>query len=186
MTPDALRQTLKHYPAEVQQAAEPLFKRLTVDVAKQEARLKELETQLKQGTPSLGSNVFNSSKAACSGCHTIGREGSTIGPNLSKIGAIRTKRDLLEAIVFPSASLVQGYEPYSVGTQSGKIYTGVLKRETADEIVLATADRTEVRVPRADIETFGRSRVSIMPQGIDGQLSTQELADLLAFLQARK
>src|SRR5262249_41710858 len=112
--------------------------------------------------------------------------GGKIGPELSKIGSIRTPRDLLESIVFPSASIVRGYEPYVVMTKAGRTVNGLLKQTAADAVTLVTAERTEVRLPRADIEEIQPSRVSIMPQGLNAQLSRRELSDLIAYLASLK
>ena len=62
--------------------------------------------------------------------------------------------------------------------------TGVRRRLmlAASALTLATGVNQEVRVPRRDIEEMRPSNVSIMPAGLDQQLSTQELADLVAFL----
>jgi putative heme-binding domain-containing protein len=181
---DALRQTLQGYPPEVRQAAEPLLKRLAVDAEKQKARLAELEPALTGGDAKRGRAVFFGRKATCSTCHTVKTEGGHVGPDLTKIGSIRTARDLLEAVVFPSASIVRGYEPYVVATRDGRLLTGIFGRETADAITLVNAERAEIRVPRTAIESIAPSRVSIMPQGMDAQLSKQELADLVAYLQS--
>jgi putative heme-binding domain-containing protein len=109
-----------------------------------------------------------------------------LGPDLSRIGEIRTRRDLLEAVVFPSATLARGYEPITVITSAGKPITGIIRRETPREIVLLTADRSEVAVPRDEVDEIAPSRVSIMPQGLDRNLKPDELRDLLAFLAALK
>jgi putative heme-binding domain-containing protein len=111
-------------------------------------------------------------------------EGGRIGPDLSTIGGIRSGQDLLEAIVFPSASFARGYEPYLVDMKDGKTHSGIIGRETPEAIYLITADRPEVRLPRQSIETLERGRVSIMPQGLDTQLSREELANLIAFLKS--
>jgi putative heme-binding domain-containing protein len=184
LTPDLLRRTLKPYPPSIQQEAEPLLQRLEADSQKQAARLAELEAHLAPGDALRGQQVFESSKAACTACHAVHGQGAHIGPDLGKIGAIRARRDLLESIVFPSASIVRGYEPYVVTTHDGRFYTGIIGRETTDALVLITADRAEIRLPRAAIDTIEPGRVSIMPQGLDTQLTRQELADVLAFLQA--
>jgi len=178
-----LRRTLEPYPEEVQREAEPLFKRLELDAAKQKGRLDELEASLPAGDPSSGKELFFGNKANCYACHTVGGQGGHVGPELSKIGAIRSRRDLLEAIVFPSASFARGYEPYVVSTNSGRAYpAGIIRGETADAITLVTGDRTEVRIPRADIESIVPAKVSIMPQGLDAQLSRQELSDVVTYL----
>jgi putative heme-binding domain-containing protein len=133
-----------------------------------------------------GQAVFNSTKTACVACHAIGYLGGNVGPDLTRIGGIRSERDLLEAIVFPSASFVRGYEPVVVTTKSGKVHNGVIRRDAADEMVLAIAANQEVRIARADIEEVQPSRVSVMPAGLDQQLTPGDLADLLAFLKACK
>ena len=59
----------------------------------------------------------------------------------------------------------------------------MLARETAEAVYLVTAERAELRVPRAEIAAIERGRTSIMPQGLDAQLSREELRDLFAFLR---
>src|SRR5262249_33438320 len=100
--------------------------------------------------------------------------------------SMRTGRDLLESIVFPSASFVRGYEPWIISTKDGLVHNGLMGRDTADAIYLIRADRSEIRIPRSAIEEIHPGRVSIMPQGLDGQLSRQELGDLLTFLLSLK
>jgi putative membrane-bound dehydrogenase-like protein len=184
ISPEVLRRVLQDYPADVREAAAPLLKRLAVDTEQQKARLAELEPLLTGGDGARGREVFYGKKAACAACHSVRGEGGHVGPELSTIGAIRSGRDLLESVAFPSASFARGFEPYVVTTQSGKLITGILSRETPDAITLVTAERAEVRLARAELESIEPGRVSIMPQGLDTQLSRQELSDLLAFLQS--
>ena len=105
-------------------------------------------------------------------------------PDLTKIGQVRTERDLLEAIVFPSASFARGYESVVVTTRSGQIQSGVLRSDLRDEVVLAIGEREEARVSRQHIADMQPGTASLMPQGLDEVLTRQELADLLAFLKA--
>ncbi len=87
-------------------------------------------------------------------------------------------------MVFPSASFARGFEPFVVQTKSKQTYAGVLAAETADTIVLRTP--AEVRIGRASVESIRHDRVSIMPKGLETQLTRQEFSDLLAFLQSLK
>jgi putative heme-binding domain-containing protein len=130
--------------------------------------------------------VFNSQKAACATCHAIGYMGGHVGPDLTSIGQVRTERDLLESIVFPSASFVRNFEPLIVHTRSDEEYSGVVKKDGEDEIVLATGPNVEVRIVRSDIAEMRPGTVSVMPAGLDQQLTVQELADLVAFLKGTK
>jgi putative heme-binding domain-containing protein len=184
LTGEVLRQTVRDYPDAVRQKIHPLLKRLDMDAEKMRARLDELEPVLSGGNVQRGRQVFFGTIAVCSACHAVKGEGGQIGPDLSKIAVLRGKRDLLESVLFPSAGFARGYEPYTVTTRSGKVYSGILKRETADAIYLIATDRAEIRVPRAEIDAIDPARTSIMPQGLEVQLSRQELTDLFAFLQS--
>ncbi len=152
----------------------------------QRQKLESLAGLLDGGNSQKGEQVFQSRTAACAGCHRIGDQGGQVGPDLSRIGQIRTPRDLLEAIVYPSSSLARGYESFTVVTGDGRIHNGLIPSETSSEIVLRTADLREYRLRRDDIEHFQPSPTSIMPQGIDKLLTPDELRDLIAYLRERK
>jgi putative heme-binding domain-containing protein len=186
LAPDAFSRLFKGYTDEVRKTAKTLLARIQPDAEKQKARLTELDSVLMGGRSAQGRTMFFGVKAACGGCHTVAGVGEKIGPDLSKIGTIRTPRDFLESIVFPSASIVRGYETVTVITKAGRIHSGILGRETAAAVSLIATDRSETRIPRSDIEEIQPSRVSIMPQGLDTQLSRQELSDLIAYLASLK
>ncbi len=182
---ESLAAVLQSYSESVREKARPLYEQLNVDSEKQEARLAELQDVLAGGEIQRGRDLFfGNKKAICATCHSVQGQGGKMGPDLSKIGAIRAPRDLLEAIVFPSASFARGYESFAVVTDDGQVLSGIIGRETADAIYVVNTSRAEIRVPRASIESIAQSKVSIMPEGMDTQLSRQELADLITFLQS--
>ena len=183
---ETLKPRLAKYPAEVQTEAEKLYARLDVGLVEQRAKLEELLAVLPEGDVRRGQAIFNSTKAACASCHAIGYLGGRLGPDLTRIGQIRQPRDLLEAIVFPSASLVRSFEPLVVVTDDGQTFMGLLREDGADEVVLAKGPTEEFRVARDKIEEMRPGTISIMPQGLDQQLSPQDLADLVTFLRACK
>lgn len=183
---ELLSPRLERFPAPIQQQGKELLAKLNVDAEKQKAHLEELLSTLPKGDVRRGQAVFNSSKTACITCHSMGYLGGKVGPDLTRIGEARTERDLLESVVYPSASFVRSYEPVIVATRSGDDYSGVLKKDASDEIILVTGPNTEVRIARADITEMRPGTVSVMPAGLDEQLSRQELADLVAFLKATR
>lgn len=183
---DALQTLLARFPPSVQARGKELLASNQEDASKQSAHLAELMASLGKGDIRRGQSVFNSPKAACSSCHAMGYLGGHVGPDLTSIGQIRTERDLLESIVYPSASFVRSFEPYVVKTKSDDDYSGVLRKDAPEEIVLVTGPNAEVRIPRADIVDMRPGTVSLMPAGLDQQLTRQELADLMAFLKATK
>jgi putative heme-binding domain-containing protein len=184
---DVLRPRLTNFPAVVQQKGEELLALLNVDAAKQKAHLESLFADVQgKGDVRRGQAIFNDAKTACLTCHAIGYQGGKVGPDLTRISEVRSERDLLEAIVYPSASFVRSYEPLIVVTKDGEEHSGVLRQDAAEGLLLATGPTTEVRILRADITEMRPGTVSVMPQGLDEQLSRQELADLLAFLKNTK
>jgi putative heme-binding domain-containing protein len=186
LRPDVLQKLLGQFPASVQEQGKELIASINEDAAKQSAHIDQLLSSIERGDIRRGQAVFNSQKASCSSCHAMGYLGGHVGPDLTTIGQIRTERDLLESIVYPSASFVRSFEPYVVKTKSDEDYNGVLRKDAPDEIVLATGPSTEVRIARADIVDLRPGTVSVMPAGMEQQLSRQELADLVAFLKATK
>jgi putative heme-binding domain-containing protein len=180
---DVLRSSLSKYGPEVQQGIDDLESQVNVDAATQRQRIQTLLPLMAQGDVRRGHAVYYSSKAACSACHRLGYAGGGVGPELTRIGEIRTERDLLESILYPSISFVRSYEPVQVVTVDGRTINGAIVDETEKEFVLATGPDQEVRLARDEVEQIDPSTVSVMPGGLDGQLTVEELADLVAFLK---
>jgi putative membrane-bound dehydrogenase-like protein len=181
---DGLTTRLAKYGPAVQKSLAVLCRKLDADLAAQREQLDALLGSLGKGDVRRGQAVFNSQKATCISCHAIGYVGGKIGPDLTRIGQIRSERDLLESIVFPSASFVRSYEPVQVTTTAGKTYNGLVRQETPEAVVLALTATEEVRLPRSEIEEMVPSKLSVMPAGMDKVLTKQELADLVSFLKA--
>jgi putative heme-binding domain-containing protein len=183
---DRLKSLLSGYPPDVQAASRPLFEQLESAQRERIERLQKLEPLLTAGGDvGRGRRIFFGEKVACSSCHTIGTEGHQVGPDLTGIGSIRSGHDLLEAIVFPSASFVPGHEVFNVDTDTERL-SGVIKSQSKEAVVLITGPNGEVRIPRSIVKSVKPSKVSLMPEGFDEELTREELTDLLAFLQAEK
>jgi putative heme-binding domain-containing protein len=90
---------------------------------------------------------------------------------------------LLEAILFPSARLEQAYRTTKVQLQDGEVVQGLVVSESPKELVLQTAADKRRSIDVNEIELREPSNISIMPAGLESQLSIQELSDLIAFLE---
>jgi putative heme-binding domain-containing protein len=183
---ELVKPILDRYPAAVKAEAETLYAELAEARKGEREKLDALLANLKPGDVRRGQLVFNSPKTQCIACHKMGYVGGTVGPDLTRIGGIRSERDLLEAIVFPSASFVRSYEPVRVVTTDDRTVNGILKKDAPDEVVVVVAADKEERIPRAEVAEIGPSSVSLMPSGLEQQLTPQDLADLVAFLKASK
>ncbi|HEX3870350.1 MAG TPA: PVC-type heme-binding CxxCH protein [Pirellulales bacterium] len=186
LTADRFKQLFAAYPNDVQSLAAALQRRMNVDIVAQRQRLTEVAAGIDGGNAARGKKIFFGNKATCSACHRAGKDGGAIGPELTKVGQIRSRMDLLESLLYPSASFVRGYESYQVLTAGGQSITGIVSRETPDAVYLRTAQKEEIRVARSEIEELAPSKLSIMPQGLDRLLSHDELRDVVAFLQSLK
>ncbi len=159
-----------------------LVSRMDTASMSQRQRYQELAASLPAGDAARGHRVFLSQKAACTTCHAMAYAGGRIGPDLTRIGSIRTPADLLEAIVLPNASFVRSYEPVLVLTTKGTVVSGIPQDLGPDEVAVQTSATVCEVIPREQVESIERGAVSLMPSGYDTLLTPQELADLVAFL----
>jgi putative membrane-bound dehydrogenase-like protein len=186
VTSAKLEKIVSAYPEDIRKDAEPLFRRINADIETQRARLAELAAHLGKGDKVRGKNIFTLKTTACIQCHKVADQGGQIGPDLTKVGQIRSQADLLESVIFPSASFVRGFESVTVTTSAGQEHTGILSRETPEAVYLKTAQKQEVRIARSDIDEIAPSKLSIMPQGMDKVMKPDELRDLIEYLQSLK
>ncbi|MDA0347695.1 MAG: sulfatase-like hydrolase/transferase [Verrucomicrobia bacterium] len=184
LSPSELQRMLASFPPDVYDRGKPLVKQLFAQEEQREKHLAEVSSKLETGDPTRGKAAFISGKGACITCHQIGNEGHEVGPNLSQIGQIRTKQDLLESILFPSINLARDFESYVIETTDGQSLLGVVQRETADTIFLLDATAVAKPIPRSSIKTIQPGVVSLMPQGLDQTMTQEELIDLVAYLDS--
>ena len=139
-----------------------------------------------EGNASRGEKLFWSPALRCGSCHKVGDRGTAIGPDLSAIGKLRARADLLESILEPSRRIEPKYASYFVQTADGRSFTGLLVRRSAKEVVLRDAENKEIVVAAKNVEELRPSRVSLMPQGQLAGLTAREAADLLAYIFGRR
>ncbi|HUR57829.1 MAG TPA: c-type cytochrome [Opitutaceae bacterium] len=179
-----LQQIFQRYPAPAYENAAPMILEIMNQNVAKDGRVAELEVIATGGDPVRGRAAFAAGTGACVSCHRIGDTGATLGPDLSHIGKIRTARDLLEAISFPSATIARGYESFQLGTRDGRTIVGTIPKESAETLFVRTADGAENAIPRSAVTKLEPVATSLMPPGLDRVLDTKALADLVAFLQS--
>ncbi|MBI2947182.1 MAG: c-type cytochrome, partial [Verrucomicrobia bacterium] len=139
------------------------------------------------GDAQNGQQVFaDLGRTACVKCHTVGREGGNVGPDLSTIGSQYSRRDLAESILFPSKAVREGYQQVIVETKDDENLSGLVNAETADMLVLRDGDGNLHRISKARLQSRRASALSLMPEGLHEVLSPGEFADLVAFLESLK
>jgi len=181
ISPERVQLLKKNKDSKIKQLAESLFhnQRLTgrSDI------VKEYQAALKlKGNPVNGKLVF---KKACSACHRLEKVGVQLGADLKAIKDRGTAAVLLN-ILDPNREVKPQYVTYLLVTTQGRTITGLIKAENANSITIARADGTSDTVLRIDIDELISSRLSFMPEGLEKQINKQEMADLLAYLNATK
>jgi putative membrane-bound dehydrogenase-like protein len=183
LQPSALHQIFQRYPTPAHENAASMIREIANQNVAKDGRIAELELIVTDGDAARGKVAFETGAGACVSCHRIGGAGGTVGPDLSHIGRIRTTRDLLEAISFPSATIARGYESFQLALRDGRTVVGTIPRETADTLFVRTADGAENAIPRNTIAKLEPATTSLMPPGLDRVLEPKALADLVAFLK---
>jgi putative membrane-bound dehydrogenase-like protein len=141
----------------------------------------------RDGDAGRGRDVFfRSGTNACGSCHRVQGQGQWVGPDLSTIGAKYGKRELLEAILNPSAAIAYNFRSVVVATADGRVLTGLPIEELATHLTIKTADGQRIKLSPAEIDTRKTAEISLMPEGLVQTLSEQDLVDLLAFLATLK
>jgi putative heme-binding domain-containing protein len=134
------------------------------------------------GDPARGKLLFKSQ--SCSACHTDA-DGQTLkGPHLVDIGKRYSAAELVESILRPSVKIAQGFEPYVFEMADGKNYTGFIVSQSAKALMIREGNGVPRELKLAEIESRVIQKQSNMPDGIVNNLTPEEAADLIAYLQS--
>ena len=139
------------------------------------------------GNAARGQELFNDEqRTACVKCHSVDGSSSKAGPDLFALGDKFPRRELIRAVLEPSAEIAVGYGTTTVETKSDEEFQGIIKETTADFVDLIGADGKHVRIATQDIKVQRGSTVSLMPEGFQAGISREEFTDLIEYLVTRK
>ena len=156
---------LTHRDGELKARAEALFSHQTtsrqrvVDAYRPALGLK--------GNPDAGAPLF---KKLCASCHRLGDEGVEVGPDLATLND-RSPEALLIAILDPNRAFESKYAGFTVATDDGRVLTGLIAGETASAVTLRRQEGREVVLLRSQIEAMAGSGQSLMPEGVEKDLT---------------
>ncbi|MBL8207254.1 MAG: HEAT repeat domain-containing protein, partial [Blastocatellia bacterium] len=183
-----IEQLFQNFSDATKTASKQLLARFEKEAEARTNKLRELEPLLTAGGDVKAGRALFFGKATCYNCHAIGADGGRLGPDLTSVGAIRSGHDILEAIVFPSATLVPDYQTARLTTKSGQTYNGIRSQLESDReaVVLWLGINQKLRLARDQVAGSTNSTVSLMPEGFASLLTQKEMTDLLAFLKEQK
>jgi cytochrome c oxidase cbb3-type subunit III len=145
------------------------------------------------GNPESGRKLFFGA-AYCSRCHMVAGQGGRLGPELSRLGAMRPREFLVESIRNPNAELTERavpldfgsvattYELVTVTTQQGTVFSGVILNEDTFSLQFMD-DREKIHSwLKSELKSVVHEKRSPMPKYDNQQLSDAQLDDLIAYL----
>jgi putative heme-binding domain-containing protein len=128
--------------------------------------------------PENGRTLFEQN---CAQCHRHRGLGAEVGPDLG-IMTGKSIEQVIVAVLDPNAAVEERFRSYSVTTRDDRDLTGVIVSETPTSVTLRAANQPDETVLRGDITEFVGSGLSLMPEGFESAFTTQQLADLAAFV----
>jgi uncharacterized repeat protein (TIGR03806 family) len=141
----------------------------------------------REGDPVRGKQLFHESPLLqCRNCHGINEPEEKVGPDLGSVANRLDRRALLESIFDPSRNIEPKYLTWLLELDDGRVLTGRLVSKNDQYYVLKTAKNEEIRVEAAHVERAQTQRVSLMPDMQLQNLTLDQVADLLAYLQSLK
>ena len=117
----------------------------------------------------------------CGQCHLMHGRGIEVGPNITSNGR-GSYEQLLVSVFNPSLVIGDAYKSVTLRTVDGTVVTGLLIERTDKRTVVKIQGGKEQIIPEDEIEEFKQDKKSLMPEGMENQMTPQETADLFALL----
>lgn len=133
-----------------------------------------------EADPSRGRVVY---AKICIQCHRAGTEGHAVGPDMVSFQN-KSPDDLLVAILDPNREAQAVYTTYTAVTLNGQVASGIIAAESAASLTLRRAEAKEDVVLRDQLDELLSNGVSLMPEGLEKDLSPQQIADVIAFIKS--
>lgn len=152
---------------------------LTAVSADRAAVIEQYAPALSEGDAEAGKIVFN---RVCAQCHRLSDMGNDVGPPLKQL-ADKSPQQLLETILDPNREVDPKYASYSVLLQDGRVFAGIIAEEAASQIVIAEAGGKKHTIARSDIDQLRSTGVSLMPTGLEQQITPEQMNQLISFLK---
>jgi putative heme-binding domain-containing protein len=134
------------------------------------------------GNPHRGQRVFRN---VCGQCHSIYGDGGKVGPDITANGRASFEQ-LLSNVFDPSLVIGPAYQVTTVVTKDGRNLTGLIAEDNEQRVVIRMPGEGEETVPRNNVKYLRVSRLSMMPEGLEGLMAREDLSDLFAFLSLDK
>lgn len=169
---------LKHRDVDIRQRAAKVMAEVVPEERKKVLTAFAKALTLK-GNLMKGRELFRKN---CMACHRLENVGQQVGPDLTAL-TDKSSESLFTAILDPNRAVEAKYLNYIVEMKNGQTHTGALTNETGTSLTLVNAEGKSLTLLRKNIDALLSTRKSLMPEGLEKELSVESLADLIAYLQ---
>lgn len=118
----------------------------------------------------------------CATCHRIGDIGVNVAPDISD-SRTKTPIQILTDILQPNRAIDSNYISYTIVTTDGRALTGIISSETGGSVTIRQPENKTITLSREEIDEMQSSGVSLMPEGLEKDITHQQMADLIAFIK---
>jgi putative heme-binding domain-containing protein len=137
-----------------------------------------------RGDPKRGRALFDDPRGlGCIKCHRVNGAGGEGGPDLSRVAGNYDRAALIEAVLFPSKKVADGFRTTTLALADGQILSGLVVADDDRWLVLIDGQGTKHDVLKSEIEARTQSDTSPMPEGLQTGLTREEFADLIAYVE---
>ena len=132
-----------------------------------------------EGSAEKGRELFAKN---CANCHRVGGLGVDVAPDISD-SRVKTAEQILTDVVIPNQSIDGNYVGFVVTTVDGGNWSGVLAGDQGNSITLRVAGGEMMTILKSDIDTLQSTGLSLMPEGLEQNLTPDQMNDLITFIK---
>jgi putative heme-binding domain-containing protein len=178
---DVILRIQAHKDKQLNAQIEEVWGKMRDTPAELAALIDKMRDELHKGRASFerGRKVFENQ---CSKCHQFEGKGHEVGPTLD--GAGRDIEYLLINILDPNRVIGQPYYRWTIALKNGAVESGILHAEDGNSITLKGENAVLKVITKKDIEEKQQEAKSLMPEGLDKNMTVQDFRDLVRYVMA--
>lgn len=132
------------------------------------------------GNAQRGATLYQST--GCASCHIVSGTGRGLGPELTRIGALRGASYLRDALLKPAATHPPGYLVVRAVRADGSEVRGIRVNEDVFWVLVRDAGGTLHTLEKSRLSKLERQLEATLMPSYESRLSPEQLDDLVAYL----
>jgi len=131
----------------------------------------------------VAGKIIYEGKGKCAACHSVGRDGGSLGPDLSDVGRRHDLKGLEESLVSPDADVPIRYRTIQVVTKAGQSIVGIRLNEDDISIQLRDDQDNLRSFLKGNLRELRTDKPSLMP-AYGSTFTRKEMDDVVSYLSS--